>query len=417
VKKTLPKLLLALFLGAGVVLGAVAIVTRIFHGLDVTHGTTLAPWGLGLALYLYFIGLSAGSFLLSTLIFVFGFKRFEPVGRLALFQAFGCLVMGMAMITLDLGRWERSWRVLWNWNVSSVMAWVVVLYVIYTAVVLAEIWILMRRDIENLSASTPGILSFPYKILGLFQPPREAAGPSPLELKAVRILAILGIPLAIGVHGGTGLILAVVKARPFWHTGVLPIVFLVSAMASGGALLTVLTSFFSDLPAERKRDMVKGLARLTSVILLFDLFILCTEAAVVLYGDVPDHAGQYRLIMGGPFWWVFWFIQIVGGAVIPLFLIYFRKTADSLVWLTVASALIVLGVAGVRLNLIIPPLESSPFGGLPAEHHWTMNPLGYFPSLNEWLSSFGVIFLGILVFWIVLRWLPPKSGIAEGVDE
>ena len=47
------------------------------------------------------------------------------------------------------------------------------------------------------------------------------------------------------------------------------------------------------------------------------------------------------------------------------------------------------------------------------EQHWTLNPVGYFPSLNEWLSCFGVIFMGMAAFWIVLRWLPPRSGVSE----
>ncbi|MHC4778859.1 MAG: NrfD/PsrC family molybdoenzyme membrane anchor subunit [Planctomycetota bacterium] len=416
-KKSLPKIALGLFIAAGAAAGTAATLDRLFHGLEVTHGTTLAPWGLGLALYLYFIGLSAGSFLLSTLIYVFGFKRFEPVGRLALFQALGCLGMGMALITFDLGRWERSWRVLWNWNVSSVMAWVVMLYMIYTLVVIAEIWILMRRDFEKYSVTHRGPAVWIYKALALFRTPGSEGGMTTGEHKAIVILAILGIPLAIGVHGGTGLILAVVKARPYWHTGVFPIVFLVSAMASGGALLTVLTAFFSDLAPEPKREMVRGLARLTGAILVLDLFILLVEATVALYGDVPDHAGPYRMIMGGHFWWVFWFVQIVGGAVVPLFLIFFKKTGRSLKWLTVACVLIVSGVAGVRLNLIIPPLESSPFGGLPAQQHWTLNPVGYFPSMNEWLSCLGVVFFGMAAFWIVLRWLPPRSGAGETKED
>jgi molybdopterin-containing oxidoreductase family membrane subunit len=414
---SLPKLLLALFIAAGAVAGISATTVRVFHGLEVTHGTTLAPWGMGLALYLYFIGLSAGSFLLSTLIYVFGFKRFEPVGRLALFQAFGCLVMGMTLILQDLGRWERNWRVFWNWNVSSVMAWVVVLYMVYTLVVLVEIWILMRRDLEEYAVSTRGPARWIYRILALFKAPGDDRGPTSGEYRAVKILAVLGIPLAIGVHGGTGLIMAVVKARPYWHTGVFPIVFLVSAMASGGALLTVLTAFFSDLAPEAKKTMVRGLARLSGGILVLDLFILLVEATVALYGDVPDHAGPYRMIMGGHFWWVFWFVQIVCGAVVPLFLIFYKKTGDSLRWLTLACMLIVFGVVGVRLNLIIPPLESSPFGGLPAEHHWTLNPAGYFPSMNEWLSCFGVIFLGMAAFWVILRVLPPKSGTGEVKEE
>ena len=52
------------------------------------------------------------------------------------------------------------------------------------------------------------------------------------------ILGILGIPAAIIVHGGVGTIFAVAKARPNWLGGVFPLLFIVSALTSGGALLT-----------------------------------------------------------------------------------------------------------------------------------------------------------------------------------
>ena len=55
----------------------------------------------------------------------------------------------------------------------------------------------------------------------------------------------IGIPVALGVHGGTGAIFAVVKARPAWYSPIVPLVFIISALASGG------TYFSSCAPLSR----------------------------------------------------------------------------------------------------------------------------------------------------------------------
>ena len=56
-------------------------------GHEMANYGSYVPWGLWVAMYIYFVGLSAGAFLLSSLIFVFGLKRLEPIGKLALFTA------------------------------------------------------------------------------------------------------------------------------------------------------------------------------------------------------------------------------------------------------------------------------------------------------------------------------------------
>lgn len=61
------------------------------------------PWGLWVAFYIFFIGLSAGSFLLSTTVYVFRSDRLAGVGRLGLVQALACLAAGLAFISVDLG--------------------------------------------------------------------------------------------------------------------------------------------------------------------------------------------------------------------------------------------------------------------------------------------------------------------------
>ncbi|NLC77244.1 MAG: polysulfide reductase NrfD [Clostridia bacterium] len=54
-------------------LGAIGI--RAMHGLAVTNLTSDVPWGSWVAFYIYFVGMSAGAFLLSSLIHVFDMEH------------------------------------------------------------------------------------------------------------------------------------------------------------------------------------------------------------------------------------------------------------------------------------------------------------------------------------------------------
>ena len=89
----------------------------------IDEGTTqLVTWGIWVSGYIFFLGLSAGSFLISTLIYVFGVKQLEEAGPAALVQALGCLLLGGVLIVLDAGHPERIYMVLLYFNPTSVMA-------------------------------------------------------------------------------------------------------------------------------------------------------------------------------------------------------------------------------------------------------------------------------------------------------
>ena len=55
--------------------GVASLLIRLGLGMKVTALTSTVAWGAWVAIYIYFIGLSAGSFLLSALIYVFGMHR------------------------------------------------------------------------------------------------------------------------------------------------------------------------------------------------------------------------------------------------------------------------------------------------------------------------------------------------------
>ncbi|MBC7353802.1 MAG: polysulfide reductase NrfD, partial [Thermogutta sp.] len=66
------------------VLGLQGIAERLWHGHHAANYGSYVVWGLWVSAYIYFIGLSAGAFLLSSLIYVFDFKQLENLGRLSL---------------------------------------------------------------------------------------------------------------------------------------------------------------------------------------------------------------------------------------------------------------------------------------------------------------------------------------------
>jgi len=382
---------------------------RLQEGLGVTRLGSVVPWGVWVAFYIYFIGLSAGSFLLSTLIYVFKNETLEPVGRIAVLQAFACLVTGLIFIFIDLGHWERFWHVIAYPQWNSVLAWEIWFYNAYIVVLLVELWLLMRCDLARWATEARGVFKTFYKILSLgFRCPVADTERLARELQTrrwLKIFGIIGIPVALGVHGGTGAIFAVVKARPAWYSPIFPLVFIVSALASGGGLLLFLRAFVAPVP-EKDKTILPALAKLTGGFLIFDLALLGLEFLTGLYGGIPDHVEVYRLITAGPFWYIFWILQIGLGAVTALLLIFVRARQASAFRLGLAGLLIFVGVFGVRLNIVIPALSVPVFRGF--EHVIDSPRMAslYIPNWIEWLSSLGIIAAVTLLAYSAMRLLP-----------
>ena len=401
--------------GIGLALaGLAATVYRLKEGLGVTHLGNTVPWGLYVACYIYFIGLSAGSFLLSSLVFVFGNKSLEPLSRLAVFQAFVCLILGLVFIFLDLGHWERFWHVIAYPQWHSVLAWEIWFYNAYIVVLVLELWFLMRCDLSNWARVTGGSAGKIYRALCFgFRCPQTGGERERCEHKTLRwlkILGIIGIPVALGVHGGTGAIFAVVKSRPAWYTPIFPLVFIISALASGGGLLLFLQVFMAPDPKVDRR-ILPDVAKLVAGFLIFDLLLLFLEFLVGIYGGIPDHVRVYRLTTHGPFAWVFWGQQLAIGAAIPLLLIFARpaeskyKTKE----LGIAGFCLFVGIFGVRLNIVIPALAVPVLHGFGTAMDSPRLAALYTPNWVEWLSSWGVAATGVLLAYYVMRKLPMRE--------
>lgn len=401
--------------------GAVGLLWRMRSGFFDTGLNNHVVWGLWVSAYIYFLGMSAGAFVLSSLVYVFGMKQFERVGRLAVLQAFVCMLVGVIFVWVDLGKPMRFHQVLIHANSTSLLAWEAYVYLAYLMILMVELY-LLRKPRSQMTRRGQRLL---------------------------KVLAAVGIPVAIGVHWGTGALFGVIKARPSWNTGITPVAFLASALVSGIALLMLLNAIFGKKD-EHYLPTMRGLGRLAGCLIAFDLLLLLSEALVTWYGFIPHHVAAFRHMYFGPFAYVFWVYQVVLGAALPLLLLYSGGRlwafwagkagvaavlavvlATGGVWLPasvplalallalivagsgerrateLASVMMVVGVMGFRLNIVIPPQIVSPFAELASSYYHLRNTLSYFPQLMEWLVMVGVVAVGAWIFILGVRIIKP----------
>jgi tetrathionate reductase subunit C len=274
------------------------------------------PWKVYIPLYFYFTGLSAGSFILSTLSTVFGIKRFKPMALPAAIISFVLLLLAPACLILDLHQPFRFWHTL------------VPEYFNRTSALSYGSWLLTVYPIANLI-----YIYFIY-------------------VKNDRVTKLLGtitVPLAIFVHAYTGFAFALVRARAWWHSALMPGYFLTSALLSGIALLLVVALIMDRYRREKLDAELYSSLRLMMIgILLVDLFWSGSFWLTLLVSTADGYASIMLALHEKFYVWG----EYVSGMLIPLAILTLPWTRDKKLWLCVASLLIIGGVFLMRYSVV-----------------------------------------------------------------
>lgn len=379
--------------------GIYSIITGYFmEGMSSTYLSNTVPWGGWVAFYIYFIGLSAGSFLLSTLIYGFGMEKFEKVGRSALLSAIVCMITGIAFISLDIGRPDHIMNAVIYWNVTSTMSWEIHFYIVYLLLLVVELYLTMRNDLIKM-AKNNNFTGKVYRVL-VFNKQTYTDLDKGQDKKRLKVLGLIGIPLAIlGVHGGTGSIFAVVKAQPYLNSALFPVIFIVSALVSGTALsIAIYVIKCKVKKQEIDREMVRSLGSMLSLFIVIELIMVWYEYLVGFYGLEHEEIGTIQLIMGSSWSWSFWIFQMGFALIFPFIILVIKKTRKSVKWILTAAIMTIIGVVGVRFNMVIPTFIMPKLEGMPYGN--------YYPNLSEWLTSFGLIAMCLIIYTIVEKLFP-----------
>ncbi|MBN2106265.1 MAG: polysulfide reductase NrfD [Deltaproteobacteria bacterium] len=195
-------------------------------------------WSLMIVLYPYITGLVAGAFIVSSLYHVFGKEELKPVAKFSLVAAFAFLMFACTPLLFHLGHPERAFNIMFTPHFYSAMSGFGYIYSFYLIVVLLEIWFVFRPDIIARAKSSTGIMKALYWVLALgsMDDSEEALH---IDHKITLVLAAIGIPSACTLHGYVGFLFGSLKSNPWWSTPLMPVIFLMSAIVSGIAILIV----------------------------------------------------------------------------------------------------------------------------------------------------------------------------------
>ncbi|MCX6155702.1 MAG: polysulfide reductase NrfD [Candidatus Kapabacteria bacterium] len=289
----------------------VNIIYNVFHA---------PPLEFPIAIYFYLTGLSAGSFLLSTLAYGFGLKKFKPIGLLGVRMAIVLLILAPINLIVDLEQPMRFWHLFPYLNMKSPITYGTFLLSLYPLNAIIYSYFMGKGN-----------------------------------MKMTKIFGFIGIPLAISVHGYTGFILALSKARALWNTALMPVLFLISAMVSGIAMMMIAIAIKQKYFAEDKHvhdDLIKDMGQILSVTIFFDLFLILCDLLVLQTADTEAHHSA-MLILTGDFSLLFLWIEVVLGSLIPLIFLNIPAFKKKIGFAVTAAVLVMIGILAMRYVMVI----------------------------------------------------------------
>lgn len=219
------------FLGVLLAIGAYFIIKRFIFGIgavsDLSDGF---PWGIWIT-YDVVTGtaIACGGYAMAIMVYVFNRGQFHPMIRAALLTSvFGYTLAG-ASIIVDVGRWWQLYNVFlpWYMNLNSVMLEVALCVTLYTLV----LWIEFSPTILEAMHANRWLRRLRHVMF---------------------IVAGLGLLLPTMHQSSLGslLIIAGDKVHPLWQTNIIPLLFLLTAITMGYAMV-VFESLYASVNLNR----------------------------------------------------------------------------------------------------------------------------------------------------------------------
>jgi len=366
---------------------------------------TIIPWTVLIVVYPYLTGLVAGAFTVSSMYQVFGIQRFKPVAHLALLTSLCCMLIVPMPLLLHLGHAERALNSMITPHWTSAFAVFGYAAGFYVILLMLETWFVYRPYIVQQAQRGKGPLRWFYQALSLGSHDLSENAMS-YDRKWTFTLAVIGIPAAHGLHGYIGFVFGSLKAREWWSSDLMPLVFLFSAIISGTALLIViyvLSCRLRRVPVDL--PCLKGMAYALWGFMMFTLLLEGVEFASLVY-RAREGIEVIMEYVRGPLVIPFFILQFGVGSLIPLvllsYMIWRGTTGRALVaGVTTSAVLVLLAVLMMRWNVVIGGQEIAKTGkGLLSYHPLVVGQ-------ESLLTAAFLVAMPFLLLWIMVRLFPP----------
>ena len=391
-----------LFLLAVLGWGLYAYSLQLRYGLIVTNMRDRISWGLYIASFVFFIGISHAGTLLSAILRVSHAHWQMSITRMAEFITGVALMVAALFPLIDMGRPDRvlnmaiygRWQSPLMWDITAILTYLTG-SLIYLYVPLIPDFALCR---DRLAKNAPAWRRFLFTTAAIgwkgTQAQRQALD------RAMSIMMIVIIPVAVSVHTVVSWVFSM-TLRASFNSTIFGIFFVAGAIYSGIAAIILLMAVL--------RWVLHLEEYITRTQFLNLGYLLATMAAIMAYMNISEYVTTgYKMDEGipflihelfvGPFAGLFWF-YILGGIFLPIVLMLIPRTRN-IKGIIVSAVLVIVGMWIERYLIIVAgfrvPLMAYP-------------PANYSPSWVEWSILAGGFALFALIISIFAKLFPMVS--------
>jgi Ni/Fe-hydrogenase subunit HybB-like protein len=347
-------------------IGLLLIFYRLIRGLGaVTNLNDRFPWGLWIGIdVLGGVAMAAGGFLIAGAVYLLNMKKYKPIARAAILNAFFGYLLAATAITLDIGLPWNIWHPIFMWQIHSVM-WVVAIHVVlYTTTLATE--------------SSPMF----FEKFGMEKAARFIH-------RIIVPVVLFGVLLSTLHQSSLGAVylIAAKKLSPLWYNSQVPTLFLISAVMMGLSMVSFET-ILSDKYLKHKADpeILSGLARgtLIAAVIYFiaKIWYLFKGPGISAAFNGTMEANMYLL-------------EMIVGVVGPIILLSMKNVRESMKSILIVDILVISGVLLNRLNVSI-------FG---VYRDQSATGFSYFPTWMEFMVTFAFIAFAIIGFKVSVKYL------------
>ncbi len=392
-----------LFLLTVMGVGMMAYVDQLANGLGVTAMRDYISWGLYISSFIFFIATALVGMLISAVLGLIGIKWITPIARIAEMIALGFAMWAGLIIIFDMGRPDRALNLFIHGRLQSPILWDVTVVTTYIAISVLLYLLPLIPDMPFLKKAMTDQAKWKqkiYKILSFGFEGRPEQYKSVKKL--IRILAILIIPVALAIHTVTSWLFALTP-RVGWDSTIFGPYYVTGAFVAGGA--AVMIAMFVLSRNYNLKDYITDfhfdkMGRLLVLLMLVYFYFNINEYIVPGY---KMKAGDDHHILGlftGHYAKMFWTVQL-GGLIIPIILLLFRRMRKPLPSLFIGIA-VIIGAFFKRYIITIPTLVHPhlPIQNVPEEFH------SYWPNAWEWAITMMAIAGAVLIITILAKLFP-----------
>ena len=371
--------------------GVYAYAVQIRDGLVVTGMRDRISWGLYIATFVFFIGISHAGTLISAILRVSNARWRTPVTRMAEFVTVVALVCGASFVIIDLGRPDRILNVFIYGRWQSPIIWDVLAITTYLTGSITYLFVPMIPDLalfrDRLGGHSSRWRGWLYRTLAIGW--NGNAGQRRSLAAAIGVLMILIIPIAGSVHTVVSWIFAMTLRVP-WDSALFGAFFVAGAIFSGIGILIIVMAVLRR--AYHLEEYV------TEKHFLYLGYLMAAFAAIMIYANINEFMTHgYKLQEGVEFHFrqlflaefapLFWF-YLLGGLVSPIVIALLPATR-TVRGFVLAAVLVTVAMWIERYFIVVTGLRV-PL--MPYE------PASYAPTWVEWsLLAAGLALFALLI--------------------